>query len=133
MRTLLQILFGLALAAGGAGVCLYLGLLVRGAGPGWLSGLILLLLAVVGQWLSFWVFRHGIALQVCSGLALCAAIGVSLTYSGVSFFWEAQYPDKSNPITWRSGVLLLALIAVTQLVAVLVFRLGRPRPNRGST
>jgi hypothetical protein len=133
MRTMLQIIFGLALAAGGAGICLYLGLLVKGAGPGLLTGLILLLLVVAGQWISFWVFRHGIALQVFSGLALCAAIAVALTYSGVSFFWEAQYPDKSNPITWRSGVLLLALIAVTQLIAVLVFRFRRPRPNRGST
>jgi len=133
MRTLLQILFGLALAAGGAGVCLYLGVLVKGAAPGWLSGLILLLLVVVGQWLSFRVFRHGVALQVCSGLALCAVITVALTYSRVFFFWEAQYPDKSTAITWRSGVLLLALIVVTQVIAALVFRLRRPRSNRGST
>jgi len=127
MRTLLQIFFGLLLAAVGAGACLYLGLLIRGPSLSWSSGVVLLLLIATGQWVSFWAFRQGIALQVFSGLALCVAIAVPLTYSSFSFFWETQYPDGSNPITWRSGLLLMGLVAITQWIAFLIFRRWRQR------
>ncbi len=127
MKTLLQALFGLLLFAVGAGVCLYLGLLVNGPSPGWRTAIVLLLLVAVTQWTSFWAFRHRIALQVLFGLVLCMAIAVWSLYSRLSFFWETSYPDGSNPITWRSDVMFLLLLAITQWITFWVFRRFRRR------
>ena len=72
--------------------------------------------------------------QVLLGLVLCIVIAVGLMYSRLPFFWEAHYPDGSYPITWRSGLLFLVLLAVTQWIAFLIFRKsGRPRSTRGPT
>jgi hypothetical protein len=88
-----------------------------------------LLLIGMTQWVSFWAYRRRVAFQVFFGLTLCLALAVILTYSRFSFFWEIQYPDKSNPITWRSGLLFLVLLAVTQWLASLIFRKLAKKPG----
>ena len=62
--------------------------------------------------------------QVFFGLVLCVAIGVVLIYSGLPIFWEHEERLQFHvyPITWRSGVLAVLLLAVTQAISFLVFR-----------
>jgi hypothetical protein len=70
--------------------------------------------------------------QVLFGIVLSIVIAVGLTYSRLPFFWEAHYPDGSYPITWRSGLLFVFLLAVTQWIAFLIFRRsGRPTSTKG--
>jgi len=63
-------------------------------------------------------------LQVLVGLALCAVIGYALAYSSMPFFWEHEEPLQPHvcSITWRSGVVLVLLLAATQGISFLVFR-----------
>ena len=62
------------------------------------------------------------------GIGLCSVISMGLIYSKLPLLWEAHYPDGSYPITWRSGLILLALLAVTQWVASVAFkRIGGPK------
>jgi uncharacterized membrane protein YbhN (UPF0104 family) len=70
-------------------------------------------------------------LQVLVGLVLCVAIGVVLIYSGLPIFWEHEERLQHHvyPITWRSGILAVLLLAVTQAVSFLAFR----RIRRGHT
>jgi|SRR5208283_329342 len=121
MKTVLQVLFGLVLGVTGIVVSLYLGPLVNGQ-PDWRTGVVVLGLLATTQWISFFAFRHRIALQVLFGSVLGTAIAVWLMYSRLSFFWETSYPDGSNPITWRSDVMFLLLLAVTQAISFFVFR-----------
>jgi hypothetical protein len=72
-------------------------------------------------------------LQILLGLALCIVIAVWLIYSSFSFFWESRYPDGSNPITWRSDMVLLLLLAITQGISFLVFRRIRLHGRRPLT
>ena len=62
--------------------------------------------------------------QVLFGLLLCVATALWLTYySNLPFFWEKQSPDGSYEISlWRSGLLFLLLLAVTQWLSSRVFR-----------
>jgi hypothetical protein len=135
MKTVLQVLFGLALGVAAMVAFFWLGLLVNGQ-PDWRTGGVVLLLLAATQGVSFFVFRRRIALQVLSGLALCTAVAAWLIYSSRSFFWETRYPDGSNPITWRSDLVLLLLLAITQGISFLVFHQVRGssrRPPSGPT
>jgi len=117
----LQFLLGLVLGAAGMVVCLYGGVLVREQ-PDWRTGAVVLALLAITQWISYFVFRRHIALQVLCGTILCIAIAVPLIYSNYSFFWEVRYPDGSSPITWRSDMALLLLTVITQAISSLAFR-----------
>jgi len=69
-------------------------------------------------------------------LFLCAGVASGLIFYSHSFFWEARYPDGSSPITWRSDLVLLILLAATQGISFLVFhriRLKGPRRPAGPT
>lgn len=70
-------------------------------------------------------------LQVLFGLALCVCIGAVLIYSSLPIFWEHEERLQFHvyPITWRSGVLAVLLLAVTQAISFLIFR----RIQRGHT
>ena len=57
------------------------------------------------------------------GLFLCFAC--LLVFSRLSFLWEANYPDGSSPITWRSALIGLLLLALGQLLSFRVFRLQK--------
>jgi hypothetical protein len=125
MKTIWQVLFGLALGVAGIMASLYLGLLINGQ-PSLRTLIIALLLLGIMQWISFVTFRRHVVLEVLFGLALCAAVATWLIFSSHSFFWEAQYPDGSSPITWRSDLVLLFLLALTQGVSFVIFHRFRP-------
>ena len=62
-------------------------------------------------------------LQVVVGLILCAAIGAVLIYSSLPIFWEHEdLQPHVYSITWRSWVMLVALLAITQGISFLAFR-----------
>jgi hypothetical protein len=62
--------------------------------------------------------------QVLVGLILWVATGAVLIYSSLPIFWEHEERLQFHvyPITWRSGVLAVLLLAVTQAISFLVFR-----------
>ncbi len=69
--------------------------------------------------------------QVLVGLVLCVGIGAVLIYSSLPIFWEHEEPLQAHvySITWRSDVMLVLLLAVTQVLSFLAFRRvrwGRP-------
>ena len=130
LKVALQILFGLAL-------CVWIGTFLVNSSlaftwehhypfglnpPTWRSGLVLLLLIAITQWISFWTFRRRIALRVLFGLALCTAIIYLLIHSGLPSIWEGENLDGSISITWRSGIVLLLLIAPAQWTSFWTFR-----------
>jgi hypothetical protein len=71
-------------------------------------------------------------LQVSVGLVLCGAIGAVFIYSSLPILWEHEdLQPHVYSLTWRSGVMLVLLIAVTQGISFLVFR--RVRWGRART
>ena len=66
-------------------------------------------------------------LQVLVGLALCAAIGYVLVYSSIPLFWEHEETLQPHvySFTWRSGVMLVLVMAITQAIAFFIFRRTR--------
>jgi len=96
----------------------------------WRSGIALLLLIAVAEWISFWTFRHNIALKVFVGLALCVVIATLILYSKLSFLWEPKDPEGTFPLTWRSDVVILLLLSATQGLSFLAFRLMRLRGRK---
>lgn len=124
MKTVFQLLFGLALGVTGIVASLYLGLLVNGQ-PDWRTGAVVLCLLAATQWVSYLTFRHRIALQVLFGSILSVTVAAWLIYTSRSFFWEARYPDGSSPVTWRSTAMFLLLLAVAQAVSFFLFRRAR--------
>jgi len=101
--------------------------------PTWRSGIVVVLLIAVGQWVSYWAFRHRIALQVAFGFVLCSALAAWLVYSRFSFFWEVPESDGSVSITWRSDLMLLFALSVAQGISFLVFQVIRLRKRRRPT
>lgn len=73
-------------------------------------------------------------IQVLVGLVFCIGIGAVLIYSSLPIFWEHEERLQFHvyPITWRSGVLAILLLAVTQAISFLVFRRIRWSHNRTS-
>ena len=102
---------------------MFLGLLLNGP-PGWGSAVVFLLLIAVTQWVSFWAFRRHIAAQVLLGVMLCITIGYWLISSTIPMFWEHEESAQRDvyPITWRSDVAFLLLLAITQGISFWVFR-----------
>jgi hypothetical protein len=129
MKVILQVLFGLTLGVAGIMASLYLGLLVNGQ-PGLRTVVFVLLLLGITQWISFVAFRRHVAVEVLVGVVLCAGVASWLMFSPHSFFWETRYPDGSSPITWRSDLVLLVLLALTQGASFIIFQ--RLRPGRPS-
>jgi len=74
-------------------------------------------------------------LQLLVGLVLCAAIGYVLIYhSNIPIFWEHEEPLDPGvySLTWRSGVMLVLLLAITQAISFFIFRrIPYPRSPRG--
>ena len=62
--------------------------------------------------------------QVLVGLVLCVASAYVLVYSSIPAFWEHE--DRLQPhvysVTWRSGVMLVVLMAITQAISFFIFR-----------
>jgi hypothetical protein len=74
-------------------------------------------------------------LQVLVGLVLCVVIGAMLIYSRLPIFWEHEERLQPHvyPITWRSGILAVLLLAATQAVSFLVFRYIRGHTRTSNT
>jgi len=66
-------------------------------------------------------------LQVLVGLAICAVIGYTLIYSSFPLLWEHEEPLQPHvySLTWRSGVMLVLLLMVTQAISFILFRRTR--------
>jgi hypothetical protein len=126
MKVFLQVFYGLFLSSVGFFACIGLGILF-GNEPDWQTGVGLLSLLIVGQSISFLTIQRHIALQVLSGLILCIISIWILLYSSLAFFWEHEYsvPDAGVPITWRSKLMLVVFLIITQGVVFLVFRFIR--------
>ncbi len=62
--------------------------------------------------------------QVLVGLGLWGATAAMLIYSSLPVFWEHGERLQAHvyPITWRSGVLAVLLLAITQAISFLIFR-----------
>jgi drug/metabolite transporter (DMT)-like permease len=121
MKTVLQVLFGFVLGVTGVIVCVFLGLVLKGQ-PDWHTGVMVLLLLAAAQWVSFFSFRRHIALQVLFGSTFCMAVAVGLLYSSVPLFWESEDQPHVYSVTWRSDVVFLLLVVITQGISFLVFR-----------
>jgi hypothetical protein len=62
-------------------------------------------------------------LQVLFGLVLCVGVGAVLIYSNLPIFWEREdLQPHVYFLTWRSGVMLVVLLAISQGISFLVFR-----------
>jgi hypothetical protein len=62
-------------------------------------------------------------IQVLVGLVLCAAVGAALIYSSLPIFWEHEdLQPHVYSINWRSGIMLVVLLALTQGISFLAFR-----------
>src|SRR5579862_9320279 len=121
MKTTLQVLYGLLLSAMGIVVCVYLGFLFNSQ-PNWITVIAVLLLLAITQWIAIFVVRRRIALQVFFGLLMCMATSTSLLYSGFPIFWEHQDGQAGvYPITWRSDIMFVLLLFITQGIAFLAF------------
>jgi hypothetical protein len=65
--------------------------------------------------------------QIALGAALCIAIAVPLIYSSFPLFWEHEDEPHVYSITWRSGVVVLVIVLLTQWISHLIFRWVGPR------
>jgi hypothetical protein len=66
-----------------------------------------------------------VTLQVLLGLALWVSVIAALTYSSFPFFWEHEDAPHVYTLTWRSGVLSVALLAASQWIVARIFRMIR--------
>jgi hypothetical protein len=92
----------------------------------WRSGVALLLLAGLTQRISFWTFRRRLAPRVIVGIGLCIAVAILLFESSFAFRREPRDANGIGPITWRSDLVILALITITQGISFWFFRLIKP-------
>jgi len=60
--------------------------------------------------------------QIALGAVLCIAVVAPLIYSSLPLFWEHEDEPYVYSITWRSGVVVLVLLLVTQWISHLIFR-----------
>jgi hypothetical protein len=124
MRALIQVAFGLVLAAIGTVASIYLGLLLNRP-PTFRTGAEVLLIIAVTQVISVFSFRRRIAFQVAFGVVVCMGISFGFLYSPLPMFWEQEDQPHVYSITWRSAIAFLLLLLITQGVAHLTFRVVR--------
>jgi hypothetical protein len=137
-KTMFRVLLGLALCATLAGCLIYSSFsfaweaqnLDGSASLTWRSRIVLLLLAGLTQSLSFWVFRRHLAIKVFVRLALFAAVSIWILNSRFAFRWEPWSPDGTFLLTWRSDVLILLILSLTQGLSFLSIRLISLRRRR---
>jgi hypothetical protein len=120
MKTMLRIIFGLALGVTGVVVGVYLGLVLNGP-PDLRTGVKVLLILAITQWLSFVSFRRGIVLQVLVGVFLCISAAIGFL-TRLPIFWEREDQPLVYSITWRSSVAFLIMLVLSEGVSYCVFR-----------
>jgi hypothetical protein len=121
LRTSFQILFGLTLGLSGATACLYLGLLVRGSPDGWTAATLASLL-IAAQACAAFVFRKRIVLPAILGFGALRRRNNGSAVVRHSVLLGDTNLDASCPITWRSGLAFLLLVATTQGFSFLAWR-----------
>jgi len=62
------------------------------------------------------------AAQLLSGLGICGTLAILSLYSSFQLPWEPQNLDGSSDITWRSGIALLLLSAISLWISFWLFR-----------
>lgn len=86
----------------------------------WRSFVAMVVLLTVSEFFVFWAFRRRIALTVLGGFGASVLFWMWLTQSRFAFTWEPRDPFGIGPITWRSDLVLLAVLCSTQGAAFLV-------------
>jgi len=72
--------------------------------------------------------------QTILGAALCIGIVAGIVYSPLPLFWEHEDQPLVYSITWRSGVVLLLLVLLTQLISHFLFTCyGKHRKQESKT
>jgi hypothetical protein len=67
--------------------------------------------------------------QAALGAGLCIGIAAGLIYSPFPLFWEHEDEPRVYSMTWRSAIVLLVLVLLTQWISHLIFRwIGRHSP-----
>lgn len=130
MKLALRVLLGLAMCGTLVYLALHTNLLdhLEGANPDgsnsitWRSEVMLVFLLALCESISFWAFRLGFALQFFLGFAACFMGSFWLFSSKFAFVWESHNADETFLLTWRSDLIVLALVVVCLLVAFLSFR-----------
>lgn len=75
-------------------------------------------------------------LQVLLGAVLCVAIALGVVYSPIPLIWEHEDQPLVYSITWRSAIVFLLLVLITQGISYVVFRLigrNRRKPHTKTT
>jgi hypothetical protein len=131
MKTILQVVFGIALAIVSVLVWHYIGLLPEGP-PSWRTATGLLLLLLATQWFSSYAVRQRIVPQALFGTVLFIVVAAPLLYFGAQVFWEREYKEQPGvyPITWRSGAVFIGLLAISQCIVFLIFRIFGHKARR---
>ncbi|MGB8031923.1 MAG: hypothetical protein WCF30_19900 [Terracidiphilus sp.] len=130
-KVALRVLFGLCLLCAAVYLLLHSNFLILLEGTNldgsssitWRSGVALLLLATFTQRISFWTFRRHIVLRVFVGLGICIVAAISLFASSFAFRWEVHDPDGTFLLTWKSDLVIIVLVAISQGVSFLIFQL----------
>ena len=139
IRIALRVLLGLAMCVTLVYLALHSGLpdLLEGANPDgsnsitWRSEVTLACLLVLCESISFRAFRRGFALPIFLGLAACFMGSSWLFSSKFAFAWEAHNADGTFRLTWRSDLMMLALVVVCLLISFLVLWTTRKFILRG--
>lgn len=124
MRTVLVILFGLALGATGVIVGVYLGLVLNGP-PDWKTGAKVLLILAITQCIAFVSFQRRVALQVLLGVALSLGAALAFLLTSLPLFWEQEDQPHVYSITWRSSIAFAIMVLLSQAASYAIFRLIR--------
>lgn len=123
MRIVLKVLYGLGLGVICTVICLSLGLVPFHRS--WAAILVLGVMLVTTQVVAFLAFRYRVAWKVLLGVLLAMAVGYSILFSSFPLFWESQYVDGSYPITWRSDLVFLLVLAASEGVVFSAYRIVR--------
>jgi hypothetical protein len=108
LKTILQILFGLALGA--IGMISAFALMLRfNTAPSMAFAFFLLFLTL--QWISTFSFPQDIVPRFVVSSILCMSSALWLLRSNFHMFWEHEDEPLVYSITWRSALVLLVLLA----------------------
>jgi hypothetical protein len=128
MRVTLRVLAGISLFIGTAYLLLYSNVpdLLEGTNPDgsvsetWRSYVVLAGLLIACEVFAFWTFRRRIAFTVFGGFAGSMVVWMWLLQSPFSFSWEHRNALGIGPTTWRTDLVLLGALCLTQGLAFAV-------------
>jgi hypothetical protein len=86
----------------------------------WRSGIVALLLFAGWQAFSFWSFRRRFALTIVAAFSASVMAWVCLFSSRLAFTWEPMNADRTFQTTWRSDLVLLAIVSASLSFSFLI-------------